>query len=244
MTKQTISLATSIKGTPSKDALIKDKATKDNRGAIISAARKLFTSNGYQSVSVRKIAKEAGVDPGLIRYYFGSKLELFTAVIKETIEPVHSLLESLKRTSDISSPEAFLRTYYGVVVQYPSFPKLVYSLLTMEKSETNAELKSVLDDLVRPQEIMIFEILAQEGLLRDGVDTECARLSFLSLMIFPFIAPDMVIKKLKIELTPEFLEKLAVQNAQLLKQGLMNATLIEQSSSAVKESIDKESSHD
>ncbi len=244
MTKQTISLATSTKGTPSKDVLIKDKATKDNRGAIISAARKLFTSNGYQSVSVRKIAKEAGVDPGLIRYYFGSKLELFTAVIKETIEPVHLVLEQAKQSADISTPEAFLKTYYRVMAQYPSFPRLVYSMANMQESETNAELLDVFNALFRPQELMIFEILQQAGALRGEVDAECARLSFFSLMVFPFIMPSLVRKKLKIELTPEFLEKLAVQNAQLLKQGLMNATLIEQPSSAVKESIDKESSHD
>ena len=44
-------------------------------------ARKLFWTKGYSNVSVREVAKAAGVDVALIARYFGSKLGLFEATL-------------------------------------------------------------------------------------------------------------------------------------------------------------------
>lgn len=65
-------------------------------------------------------------------------------------------------------------------------------------------------------------MMKKQGLLRDDVNTDCARLSFFSLMIFPFIAPLRLKRKLNIQLTPEFLDTLAEQNGRLLRFGLMD----------------------
>lgn len=44
---------------------------------IVMVARELFLNHGYESVSLRDIAKEADVAPSAISYYFGSKQELY-----------------------------------------------------------------------------------------------------------------------------------------------------------------------
>ena len=44
---------------------------------IVMVARELFLNHGYESVSLRNIAKEAEVAPSAISYYFGSKQELY-----------------------------------------------------------------------------------------------------------------------------------------------------------------------
>lgn len=51
------------------------------REAILDAARRRFAADGYRGASIRAIAAEAAVDPALIHHYFGTKRELFTAVI-------------------------------------------------------------------------------------------------------------------------------------------------------------------
>ena len=51
---------------------------------LLTHACRLFWSRGYSNVSVREIAKAAGVDVALIARYFGSKLGLFEATL-ETI---------------------------------------------------------------------------------------------------------------------------------------------------------------
>ncbi len=53
------------------------------RGAILDAASKRFMGESYEQVGMRDIARDVGVDPALISRYFGSKEELFRAVIDE-----------------------------------------------------------------------------------------------------------------------------------------------------------------
>jgi AcrR family transcriptional regulator len=52
------------------------------RSAILTAARRLFAEQGYDSASIRDIASAAGVDPALIHHYFGNKDSLFTAAMR------------------------------------------------------------------------------------------------------------------------------------------------------------------
>lgn len=62
------------------------------RGAILDAATARFVSHSYDDVGMRDIARDVGVDPALISRYFGSKEELFTAVL-EGCEGRNEMLE-------------------------------------------------------------------------------------------------------------------------------------------------------
>lgn len=52
------------------------------REAILAAAREQFTEHGYKGATLRAIAGQAGVDPGLIRHFFGDKDGLFSAALE------------------------------------------------------------------------------------------------------------------------------------------------------------------
>lgn len=51
----------------------------NRRESLIAATQALVAEGGPQAATVRAIADRAGVTPGLIRHYFGSKDELFRA---------------------------------------------------------------------------------------------------------------------------------------------------------------------
>jgi AcrR family transcriptional regulator len=59
----------------------------DTRNVILAAARHLFAGAGYDKTSVRDVATAAGVDPAMIRHYFGNKAELFRATVGWPFEP-------------------------------------------------------------------------------------------------------------------------------------------------------------
>jgi AcrR family transcriptional regulator len=48
---------------------------------ILEAATRVFFAAGYERATIRAMASAAGVDPGLVMHYFGSKQELFRRVI-------------------------------------------------------------------------------------------------------------------------------------------------------------------
>jgi AcrR family transcriptional regulator len=56
---------------------------------ILAAATRLFVESGYERTTIRAVAAEAGVDPGLVMHYFGSKQGLFRQVTRGAVaEPV------------------------------------------------------------------------------------------------------------------------------------------------------------
>ena len=57
--------------------VLKEKEREVRRELILSAARKLFAEKDFRSVTVREIAKEAGVSPGTIYRYYENLDELF-----------------------------------------------------------------------------------------------------------------------------------------------------------------------
>ncbi|WP_328908547.1 TetR family transcriptional regulator [Streptomyces sp. NBC_00234] len=63
-----------------------------NRRAVLDAARRLFGAHGYQGVGVRAIAAEAGVTPGLVMAYFGTKDGLFREAVAGGTGVTHDVL--------------------------------------------------------------------------------------------------------------------------------------------------------
>ena len=71
-------------GRPSADS---GAARASARGDILKAASKEFAERGYDSASLRAIARRAGVDPALVHHYFSDKAELFAETIAAPIRP-------------------------------------------------------------------------------------------------------------------------------------------------------------
>jgi AcrR family transcriptional regulator len=59
----------------------------DTRGQILQAARAEFARAGFGGTTIRTIAAAASVDPALVHHYFGSKQDLFAAVIDAPADP-------------------------------------------------------------------------------------------------------------------------------------------------------------
>ena len=57
------------------------------REAILAAARQSFTTCGYDATTVRAVARDAGVDPALVHYFFGTKDALFAASLELPVNP-------------------------------------------------------------------------------------------------------------------------------------------------------------
>jgi AcrR family transcriptional regulator len=69
------------------------------RAEILAVARKLFGAGGYSTVSVSDIAAEAGVARALVSHYFGSKRELYLAVVRQMMVVPASVSERLPPTT-------------------------------------------------------------------------------------------------------------------------------------------------
>lgn len=59
--------------------MVADTSYTPKRERILDAAEELFALHGFDGVTLRSIAKKAGVDVALANYHFGKKNDLFQA---------------------------------------------------------------------------------------------------------------------------------------------------------------------
>ena len=56
---------------------------EETRATLLSTGAELFAKNGYNGVSMRTLAAEAGVNLATVSYHFGGKAGLYEAIIQE-----------------------------------------------------------------------------------------------------------------------------------------------------------------
>ena len=64
----------------------------ETRGQLLDAGLTLFSEYGYDSVTTRQLASEAGANIAAIAYHFGGKRELYRAVLRQLVEDTEPLL--------------------------------------------------------------------------------------------------------------------------------------------------------
>ncbi|MDL5030044.1 TetR/AcrR family transcriptional regulator [Vibrio gigantis] len=195
----------------------------DVRQLLIEHARDLFVVQPYDKVSTRLIADRAGVNIAMIRYYFGSKAGLFEAMLRETLRPMQLQMQRLVEESSHENFLDLMRTYYKEMVKVPKFPRLIAQVMNMPPSEVQRELlEKVFLDVTKPAQDVIFEKLVAQGVLRKDMDPKLCRVSYISLMVFPFIAPPPLLAIHGIEINEEFLNRLIEHNIKLMTEGFIN----------------------
>lgn len=80
--------------TKAREHLIRDRDRTE--AALVAAARSLVMGRPYESIRVREIAEVVGCNHGLITHYFGTKLGLFTRVLKEIGQELNASIPQLE----------------------------------------------------------------------------------------------------------------------------------------------------
>ena len=90
---------------------------------ILDAARELFSTNGFDRTTLRRVADEAEVDVALISHYFGNKRGLFVAAVEFPSDPA-VVLEPV-RTCPIDELAATALRQILTVWASPAGPSIV-----------------------------------------------------------------------------------------------------------------------
>ncbi len=162
------------------------KVVEDRRDQIIDAAMQVFAQRGFTRATNKDIAREAGITPGLIYYYFDSKEDLLKTII-ETRSPAQ-LMSTLPPQVFELPPEIFIHMLILralSIVETKQFIQLIRMLLP--EIVHNTELAPIIFPMI--QRILgflgnYFEAQVEKGALRrvDGVST--AQVMVGSVLIF------------------------------------------------------------
>jgi AcrR family transcriptional regulator len=101
------------------------------RAAILDSAEKLFAQKGFEATSLSEVGAAAGVSRGTPGYFFGSKAELYQAVLERCFTEVREAVRAGRaralasgQTSDAILAGA-VSDYFGFLAARPNFIRLI-----------------------------------------------------------------------------------------------------------------------
>jgi len=163
------------------------KVVEDRRDQIIDAAMQVFAQKGFIKATNKDIAREAGITPGLIYYYFDSKEDLLKTII-ETRSPAQLMTtlppQIFELPPEIFIPMLILRALN--IIETEQFIQLVRMLLPEVVHNTGVA-QIIFPMIRRLLEFLgkYFEVQMGKGALRrlDGVLTA----QFMVSSVFVFV---------------------------------------------------------
>ena len=180
------------------------------RAAILDAAATLFAEQGYAATSLADVGARAGVSRGAPGYCFGSKAELYRAILERAIEEVRAAVRSGReralasgRSSDDILAGA-IGEYFDYLHSHPIFVRLI------ERAALGGE---ALPDGLRPAiyagQEAVAAIAEAAGLdATPGSDASQLLLSMISLCWFPVVHRHTVAPAIGVDLeSPAGLER-------------------------------------
>lgn len=106
---------------------VRELAAQATRDSILKAATKVFAKHGFDGGRVEQISKAAKSYDRMIYYYFGSKEELFIAVLEETYRRFNEAESQLELDADkpVESLQAVIRFMWSYYQKNPEFITLL-----------------------------------------------------------------------------------------------------------------------
>jgi AcrR family transcriptional regulator len=134
---------------------------RDSRGDILRAAGAEFAAHGFDAAGVDRIAARAGINKAMLYYHFGSKRELYLAVLRETLEAV---VRNARLAADAPADSGIRRldAYVASLLQTATADPHMVPLLMRELADGAQHLDA------RTLRLMTSVFGVIEGILADG----------------------------------------------------------------------------
>ena len=160
---------------------------------ILEAAEEVFHEKGYDGARMQEIAEQAGINKGLLHYYFKTKDKLFEAIFSAALNHMISRILSILEL-DIPLEEKIdlvVEQYMGMLLKNPSMPRFVLNNLNKDPDKFIARhfKKEVKDAFAEFAASVRKE--AGEGRIRE-IDARHLFMNMLAMVVFPFVARPLI----------------------------------------------------
>lgn len=148
--------------------------TKEN---ILSAACDIYLLEGYTGMSMRKVAKRAGITPTAIYRHYANKEALHHQVLREGFRTFDSYLQSaLSGKSAQQCLDLAAERFFAFATEQKKYYEILF--LTMDHTVEHTVKGALLEDATVSQKFMVERVreCMQEGSLKDDDPEEVAML--------------------------------------------------------------------
>lgn len=156
------------------------EALESTRTRLLKAAAEVFAEHGYENATVRQICTRADANVALVNYHFGDKLELYTEVLRFSLQPGARFL--LPHAA--AEPAVALRQIVGAMMERAfetgDRANLRFRLMLNEFVQPSGATARVVDVVLRPVYDRLREIAG--AILKLPPDHETTRLCVHSIL--------------------------------------------------------------
>lgn len=196
----------------------------DVRGDLLAAARDAFGARGFDGVSLRDVAKQAGTTPAMVHYYFGDKNGLFAALLESALRGVLERVGTgLAARSEAGASAAPLDVFFDVAQEALGATPWIPQLILREVLTEGAPFRErFVETYARPMSQLLRGALLGEvraGRLRADLDVDLALTSLLGMAAFPFIAQPVLQRTLGLPYDADFRRRLGIHAKRLFLEG-------------------------
>lgn len=119
-------------------------ATDERRAQLIELALRLFSTRGFDDISIDEIAREAGISKGLLYHYFPSKKAFFVAAVEVA---AIRLLEATRTAAerDLGDPIGSLRAALDAYLDFVEERATAFRFLMRGGISGDIEVREILD---------------------------------------------------------------------------------------------------
>jgi AcrR family transcriptional regulator len=157
------------------------------RQRILEAATAEFASKGLAGARVDEIAERAQINKRMLYVYFGSKDDLFLAVLEEAYAGIRMAERQLdlEHLGPLEAIEALVRFTWNYYLEHPEFLRLINT----ENLHKAAHLKRSkrIREMHSPFVKMVADVLrrgVEQGLFRDGIEPHQLYISIAALAYY------------------------------------------------------------
>ena len=190
-----------------------------SRRAILEAGERLFARRGYEAATMGEIGAAAGLSRGAPAYFFGTKEDLYRAVLAHAFTEAAELVQAADRDAD--GFEAAAATTIGRYLDFLSARPSFLELVVRECLDGGRFLDGLPEHVAAVAAAM--QLVEQgRGSLRAGLDPRHLLLSGISVCWFPLIARPLTADLGFDPDSPAFVEQRKKQVAELVLRGALD----------------------
>jgi len=163
----------------------------DQRARLVDIALRLFASRGFAETTLAAIAREAGMTPAAIHYYFKTRDQLFDVVFDERIAPMRAHIESIflaNANDPVAALTQLARRFVDLAERYPWLGPVFFGEMLREGDLFKQQLRKRLDEARQENVLGTLRRWQQEGRLNPELDPTLILPSVMGLTMLPVSA--------------------------------------------------------
>ncbi|WP_052262206.1 TetR/AcrR family transcriptional regulator [Pseudoalteromonas luteoviolacea] len=154
----------------------------EQRAKLILSAKQLLNTKSYSQITIRDIASEASINSAMIKYYFGSKENLFVELIQAIADEQFSQFEGL---TEQSQPVYQFILRFGEILQ--THPGIVHLLSEEVLNKTTPLAHAFMASFPARVSQFLPPLIQKETGTDDHKKAKLAAFQLITLVVSPYI---------------------------------------------------------